>query len=97
MSSLYQEAIRRATEYAVEKESKNIKPNEKIKVSITVAEEGVIVNAKKIKKMSDEAKDTLLEKYYEEFLVETLKQYKDVDKAEAEADKLANQKMEKEQ
>lgn len=47
--------------------------------------------------MSDAAKDTLLEKYYEEFLVETLKQYKDIDKAEAEADKLANQKMEKEQ
>jgi len=50
MSSLYQDAIRRATEYAVEKESKNIKPNEKIKVSITVAEEGIIVNAKKVKK-----------------------------------------------
>ena len=46
----YMETIKKATEYAIEKESKNIKPNEKVKVSITVTEEGIIVNAKKVKK-----------------------------------------------
>ena len=44
------ETIKKATEYAIEKESTNIKPNEKVKVSITVTEEGIIVNAKKVKK-----------------------------------------------
>ena len=47
--------------------------------------------------MSCQQKDILLEKYYDEFLIETLKQFKDIDEAEAEADKLANEKMEKEQ
>ena len=44
--------------------------------------------------MSNQQKDILLEKYYEEYLVETLKQFKDIDKAEAEADRLANKKLE---
>ena len=43
--------------------------------------------------MSDKNNDELLEKYYEEFLVETLKTNKDVDKAEIEADILAHKKM----
>jgi hypothetical protein len=43
--------------------------------------------------MSDKNNDELLEKYYEEFLVETLKKYKDVDKAETEADILAHKKI----
>jgi len=46
----YMETIKKATEYVIEKESKNIKPNEKVKVSINVTEEGLIVNAKKVKK-----------------------------------------------
>jgi hypothetical protein len=50
MSSLYKDAMWIATKYVIEKESKNIKPNEKVKVSITVTEEGIIVNAKKVKK-----------------------------------------------
>ena len=47
--------------------------------------------------MSCSHNEMLLEKYYGEFLVETLKKYKDVDKAEAEADRLAHKKMEDEQ
>jgi len=44
--------------------------------------------------MSNQQKDILLEKYYEEYLVKTLKQFKDIDEAEAEADRLANKKLE---
>ena len=40
--------------------------------------------------------EILLEKYYEEALEETLKEYKDVDKAEQEAEKIAIERLEKE-
>ena len=43
--------------------------------------------------MSNKENDELLEKYYEEFLVETLKKNKDVDKAEIEAEELARKKL----
>ena len=46
----YMEKLRTATDHAIEIESRDIKPNEKVKVSITVTEEGLIVNAKKVKK-----------------------------------------------
>ena len=38
--------------------------------------------------------EILLERYYEEFLEETLKEFKDVGKAEEEAERLARKKIE---
>jgi len=40
--------------------------------------------------------ERLLEQWYEEALAETLKEYKDVAKAEEEAEKIAREKLEKE-
>ena len=40
--------------------------------------------------------EILLEKWYEEALAETLKQYKDVAKAEEEAEKIARERLESE-
>ena len=40
--------------------------------------------------------DILLEQWYEEALAETLKEYKDVAKAEEEAEKIAREKFERE-
>jgi len=40
--------------------------------------------------------EILLEKWYEEALAETLKEYKDVDKAEQEAEKIARDRLERE-
>ena len=44
--------------------------------------------------MSCSHNDTLLEKYYEEYLEQTLKEFKDVGKAEEKAERLARQKLE---
>ena len=44
--------------------------------------------------MSNIHNEMLLEKYYEEFLEETLKEFKDVGKAEEEAERLALKKLE---
>ena len=46
--------------------------------------------------MSDINNERLLEQWYEEALAETLKQYKDVAKAEEEAEKIARDKLENE-
>ena len=46
----YLKTIKEATDYAIKQESKDIKPNEKIKVSITSNDEGIVVNARKVKK-----------------------------------------------
>ena len=46
--------------------------------------------------MSDMYNEILLEKWYEEALAETLKEYKDVAKAEEEAEKIARDKLERE-
>ena len=40
--------------------------------------------------------EILLEKWYEEALQETLKEYKDVEKAEEEAEKIARDRLERE-
>lgn len=40
--------------------------------------------------------DILLEQWYEEALAETLKEYKDVAKAEEEAEKIAKERLERE-
>jgi len=40
--------------------------------------------------------EVLLEKWYEEALQETLKEYKDVAKAEQEAEKIARERLERE-
>jgi len=40
--------------------------------------------------------ERLLEQWYEEALAETLKEYKDVDKAEEEAEKIAKERLERE-
>jgi hypothetical protein len=40
--------------------------------------------------------EILLEKWYEEALQETLKEYKDVEKAEEEAEKIARERLERE-
>ena len=44
--------------------------------------------------MSDINNERLLEQWYEEALAETLKQYKDVAKAEEEAEKIARERLE---
>ena len=46
--------------------------------------------------MSDMYNEILLEKWYEEALAETLKEYKNVAKAEEEAEKIAREKFERE-
>jgi len=46
----YLKTIKEAIDYAIKQESKDIKPNEKIKVSITSNDEGIVVNARKVKK-----------------------------------------------
>tara|TARA_S200002703_G_scaffold157721_1_gene166354 strand:+ start:97 stop:243 length:147 start_codon:yes stop_codon:yes gene_type:complete len=46
--------------------------------------------------MSDMYNEILLEKWYEEALAETLKEYKDVAKAEEEAEKIARDRLERE-
>ena len=46
--------------------------------------------------MSDIYNEMLLEKWYEEALAETLKEYKDVAKAEEEAEKIARDRLESE-
>ena len=46
----YLKTVQAATDYAIKEESKDIKPNEKIKVSITSNDEGIVVNARKVKK-----------------------------------------------
>ena len=46
--------------------------------------------------MSDIHNEMLLEKWYEEALAETLKEYKDVGKAEEEAEKIARDRLESE-
>ena len=44
--------------------------------------------------MSDINNERLLEQWYEEALAETLKEYKDVAKAEEEAEKIARDRLE---
>ena len=46
----YLKTVQAATDYAIKEESKDIKPDEIVKVSITSNDEGIIVNAKKVKK-----------------------------------------------
>lgn len=46
--------------------------------------------------MSDIYNERLLEKWYEEALAETLKEHKDVAKAEEEAEKIARDRLESE-
>ncbi len=46
--------------------------------------------------MSNIYNEMLLEKWYEEALAETLKEYKDVAKAEEEAEKIARERFERE-
>ena len=59
-------------------------------------EEIYITISQKGKQMSCLQNEILLEKWYEEALAETLKEYKDVAKAEEEAEKIARDRLERE-
>jgi len=50
MENKYKDLLKKETDRLIEIESKDIKPNEKIKVSYDMTKLGLIVNVRKVKK-----------------------------------------------
>tara|TARA_R110002012_G_scaffold175598_1_gene340473 strand:+ start:309 stop:461 length:153 start_codon:yes stop_codon:yes gene_type:complete len=50
MENKYEDLLKKETDRLIEIESKDIKPNEKIKVSYDMTKLGLIINVRKVKK-----------------------------------------------